>query len=54
MLATMLVIAIVLFVVVLLGLAMVRGGGYDVISFIFLGLLCGFALAIFLGAAIVS
>jgi len=52
--AVIIFIALVLFVVVLLGLAMINGGGYDGISFTFLGVLGGFALAICLGALIVS
>lgn len=54
MIAGIIFIALVLFVVVLLGLAMINGGGYDGISFTFLGVLGGFALAICLGALIVS
>jgi len=49
-----LTIAVIFLAVALFGFAMIRSGGYDVLSFMFLGLLGGFALAIFLGAAIIS
>jgi len=49
-----LTIAVIFLAVALFGFAMVRSGGYDVLSFIFLGLLSGFALAVIFGAAIIS
>lgn len=54
MLAMVFIIALIFLVVVLLGLAMVNGGGYDGVSFTFLGILGGFALAICVGALIFS
>ena len=55
MLAMLFIIALIFLAVVLLGRAMVNGG-YDSISFTFLGFLGGFALAICIGigAIIVS
>ena len=48
-----LLIALVLLIVVILAFAMVRCGGYDGLSFTFLGLLGGMALMIFVGILVV-